>query len=473
MVEAKRADYSQQRIFPCRMEDWIDEKHPARFIRDFVDVLDLGKLGFMEHKLLTGRPPYSTELKLKIWVYGYFNRIYSTRGLEKSTYDDIGMMWLCGEHHPDHNVLWEFWDRNKQAIRRIFREVTHVAKRSGRLGMVLHALDGTKIPASVSNGTGKTLEGLKHEQARIDSAIEEIVETIESRRKKDDVPDEETERAYEVLKMDSLSVKGLISELEAIDRDYINPLDLDARMMKCKKTNDFAYNAQAVVDEHSGLIVAEDVTNDETDNNMLTPMLDKVEENLGEKAEETAADGGYYSPEQIAKAVDGSIGVLVNISEQIEPRVGGHEFHKSKFSYDSEKDVVICPKGRELVFERVKKNKSKKYGIRLYRCHHGKDCPVAKSCTKEKRGRSIEIEPHYEVLKRQIEKQKEPNKKELLAKRKQIVEPVFGIIKHCMLFRRFTLRGLEKVKTQWSLICTTFDLRKLYRLWCAGKPVFA
>ena len=114
-------------------------------------------------------------------------------------------------------------------------------------------------------------------------------------------------------------------------------------------------------------------------------------------------------------------------------------------------------------------NRSKKYDIRLYRCHHGKDCPDAERCTDEKRGRSMEIEPHYEILNRQIERQKEPDKKQQLAKRKQIVEPVFGIMKHCMLFRRFTVRGLEKVKTQWSLICTAFDLRKLYKLWCVGK----
>lgn len=473
MVEDIRADYNQQRLFPRRLEDWIDEQHPVRFIRDFVEVLDLKGLGFFEHKLLTGRPPYSTELKLKVWVYGYFNRIYSTRGLEKATYDNIGMMWLCGEHHPDHNVLWDFWDRNKKAIRRVFREVTHVARRFGRIGMVLHALDGTKIHALVSNGTGKTLEGLKREQAEIDSAIDEIAKTIESRQKKDDVIDEDIEREYEVRKIDSLAVEGLISELSAIDRDHINPLDIEARMMKCRKTTDFAYNAQAVVDEHSGMIVAEDVTNDETDNNMLTQMLDKVEENLGESAEETVADGGYYSPEQLAKAEDGGIGVLVNISEQIEPKGEGHEFHKSRFVYDSKKNVVICPKGKELVFERVKKNKSKKHELRLYRCHHGKDCPVAGSCTNEKRGRSIEIEPHHEVLKRQIEKQKEPGKKDLLAKRKQIVEPVFGIIKHCMVFRRFTVRGLEKVKTQWSLICTTFNLHKLYKVWCEGKLAFA
>jgi len=143
MVNDIRADYNQQRLFPRRLEDWLDERHPARFIREFVESLSLKKLGFHEHKLRTGRPPYSTELKLKIWVYGYFKKIYSTRGLEAATYDNVGMMWLSGEHHPDHNVLWDFWDKNKKAIRKVFRKVTHVARRSGWIGMEIHVLDGT------------------------------------------------------------------------------------------------------------------------------------------------------------------------------------------------------------------------------------------------------------------------------------------------------------------------------------------
>lgn len=471
MVNDIRADYNQQRLFPRRLEDWIDEKHEARFIRDFVDSLDLKKLGFCEHRLLTGRPPYSTELKLKIWIYGYFKKIYSTRGLEKATYENVGMMWLSGENHPDHNVLWDFWNVNKKAIRKVFRDVTHIAKRSGRIKMVLHALDGTKIQASVSNGTGMTLEDLKQEQAYIDSAIDEIIGIIESRRKKDDALYVDLEADCEVLGLSSLSIDSLISELDVIDRDHINPLDMDARMMKCVKTTDFAYNAQAAVDADSGLIVAEDVVNDENDTGMLTPMIEKVEDNLGARAEETVADGGFYSPKQLTKAEEAGMEVLVNISKQIEPACDGHEFHKSKFKYDTEKDVFICPQGKELTFERVKKNK--KHDLRVYRCHHGKNCLVAEECTDEKRGRSIEKEPHYEVLRRQINKQKDLYKKELLAKRKQIVEPVFGIIKHCMGFRRFTVRGLENVKTQWSLICTTFDLRKLYEVWAAGKLAFA
>ena len=473
MVNDLRADYNQQRLLPRRLEDWIDAKHQARFVRDFINMLDLKKLGFCEHQLLNGRPPYSTELKLKIWVYGYFKKIYSTRGLEAATYDNIGMMWLSGEHHPDHNVLWSFWDTNKKAIREVFREVTHVAKRSGRVGMVLHALDGTKVQASVLRSTGMTLEDMLQEQAYIDSALDEIAETIKSRKKKDDAIAAALKQDYMVMELSSIALDSLMSELEAIDREHINPLDMDARLMKCGKTKEFAYNAQAVVDEQSGLIVAQDVVNDECDNNMLTPMIDKVEENLDARACETAADGGFYSPEQLMRAEEAGMDVLVNISEQIEPKGEGHDYHKSKFSLNAKDDVIICPHGKALTFECVKDNRHKTGKLRVYRCKHGKNCQFADDCTDDKRGRSIEIEAHYEVLHRQINKQRDPYKKELLAKRKQVVEPVFGIIKNVMGFRRFTVRGLENVKTQWSLICTGYDLRKLYEVWKAGKLVFA
>lgn len=148
-----------------------------------------------------------------------------------------------------------------------------------------------------------------------------------------------------------------------------------------RRPAEFAYNAQTVVDEQSGLIVAQDVVNDECDNKMLTPMIDKVEENLGSRAYETAADGGFYSPEQFVKAEEAGMNVLVNISEQIEPKGEGHDYHKSRFRYDAEKNVVICPKGEELQFVCVKDNRHKTGKLRVYRCKHGQDCPNAKDYT--------------------------------------------------------------------------------------------
>jgi hypothetical protein len=307
----------------------------------------------------------------------------------------------------------------------------------------------------------------------VDSSIAEIMDKIESANK------EESERDFrlpeELQDQEKLKEKleSILNEMKSINREHLHKNDKEARMMKNGKSKDLGYNGQAVVDETSGLIVAQDVTNDENDTMMLVPMIEKVEETVGKRAEETIADAGYYSPDQILQSEEKEVDVLVNINKQIAPETEENKYHKSKFTYDEDKDEFVCPLGKRLTFERIKNNRQKKYKIRVYRCHHKKCCTEVKNCSDEKRGRSIEMGPHYKALQRQIRKQKEPGNKEILARRKQIVEPVFGTIKETMKFRRFTVNGLEKVKTQWSLVCTTFNLRKLFKVWKTGNLVIA
>jgi hypothetical protein len=220
------------------------------------------------------------------------------------------------------------------------------------------------------------------------------------------------------------------------------------------------------------LIVAEDVVSDEADNDLLVPMIEEVEENLGGNADETAADGGYYSPKQLLEADEKGYDILVNINKSIAPADNGNEFHKSKFVYDSKADVFICPSGKELRFAGMQRDKRKRYPERKYQCESFVGCPSRKDCCKGKSGRKITMGPHYQAVIRQLEKQEIPEKKKQLRRRKAIVEPAFGIIKEIMGFRRFTYRGLENVRAQWSLICTAFNLRKLFKVWTEGKLAF-
>ena len=464
-----KEDYTKQYIFPPCIEDWVPEDHPAQFVRDFVDNIDFREYGFKEFKGEVGNPHYADSMQLKIWLYGYFNKVRSSRGLERMCCTDVGAIWLTGNHTLDHNTIWRFFDRNKKALQEVLLKVTFVAQMNGLIGMVLHALDGTKIRARISDKSGWHSPSMGK---KLREGIREVMNEIEGNERSDGfnylLPEEVKDKTKRIE-----GIKRALKEMEKIGKKHLHPKDKDARMMKHGKGKSFCFNAQAVVDDESGLIVADDVVNDESDNNMLVPMIEKVEETLGGKAEETVADGGYYSPEQLVKADEKGLDVLVNISRHIEPKTGVKKFHKSRFKYDEDEDVFICPLGKELTFERIKDNSQKKYKVSVYRCHHRKDCPESINCSREKRGRSIELLPHHKVLQRQIRKQKEPGNKEILAKRKQIVEPVFGIIKEVLGFRRFTVRGLEKVKTQWALICAAFNLRKLFKVWKAGKLLFA
>ena len=232
-----------------------------------------------------------------------------------------------------------------------------------------------------------------------------------------------------------------------------------------------AYNAQSVVDEQSGLIVASDVIREGNDNHALVPMLEQVEENLGEVAKQTVADAGYFSGEQLEAAEGKRYPILIADSEERKAGSDG-EYHANRFAYDEEKDCCICPRGQELRF-RGHKTGPRGERLREYHCAQYKQCPVRWTCSKEKRGRTIRLGAHHQAIRRQRQKREQPSARALLSRRKQIVEPVFGLIRSVMEFRRFSVAGLEATKVQWSLVCAAFNLRRLYRHWVTGRLRFA
>jgi transposase len=468
MKKEIRADYSRTFLLPPSIEDWVGSDHPARFIRDFVASLDLAGLGLRMPSSETGRPAYSSELLLSVWLYGYLQKIRSSRGLERACRENMSLLWLTGLNYPDHNTLWRFFRVNKGSLRRVFRQVVGVACSSGLVGLVVHAVDGTKIRSRSSDRKAwhrDELEGLlRSVDAKIEEAISEI-ESSESRecgeyRLPDDLVDSQRRRE---------EIVRALSELEAIDRSHMHPDDPEARMIRSGGETHLSYNAQAVVDRESLLIVAEDVVNAESDSEMLIEMIDEVIGNVGDAAAETVGDGGYYSPGQLSEAEDRGYEVLVPVREESCER---DRFSKSSFRYDESEDVYICPEGNRLVYCRSRMNSHGKYMVREYRCRHAKGCAVRWKCSPQKKGRTILRGEHEEAVSRQREKQKTPSKREILKSRKWIVEPVFAQIKEQMGFRRWSVRGIENVRAQWSLICTVFNLKKMYRHWLEGRLVF-
>ena len=181
-----RPDYHSVHLFPPALEDWIPADHPARFIRDFVDALDLEALGFKARASERGRPNYALDLLLKVWLYGYFNRIRSTRDLERACHEHLSLIWLTGMTYPDHNTLWRFFRNNRQAIRNVFGSGVRVAASSELVGMVLHALDGTKIRAQASRHTAHHRKQLERALENLDSAIDEMFSEVEAAEKEQD-----------------------------------------------------------------------------------------------------------------------------------------------------------------------------------------------------------------------------------------------------------------------------------------------
>lgn len=474
MSKEIRADYDQLLMFPPAVDDWIGPEHPARFVRDFVDTLDLESLGFRVRESAMGRPHYGAALLLKVWLYGYLNSIRSSRKLERGCREHMGLIWLTGMKPPDHNTLWRFWLDNKKALRGIFKRSVRIALDADLLGIVVHALDGTKIMACSSRRTVWHKEDLEKLLARIEESISDVMRQVERSERKEVGEWRLPESLQDEVERKKF-IQEAIARCEEQETKHLHPEEPEARLMKHGRTIELSYNAQAVADQESGMIVAADVVNEENDSSQLVPMLDQVRENLDRTAQENLADGGYASAAQIHLAEKATYSVLTNPGPNEESEASDSAdkpYHTSRFIYDEENDRCICPHGSFLTFERTKQSRWKTHELRIYRCRDFRECPHRSKCSSSKRGRTIEITPYHQAVVRQREKRQDPSNKELLKARKAIIEPVFGWIKRNLGFRRWTVRGLENVKSQWALLCTTINLKKLYRHWAGGRLKF-
>jgi len=328
---------------------------------------------------------------------------------------------------------------------------------------VVHAVDGTKIASAASPQQALHRNSLEKLLAETDKSIEKMMAQVEQAEATEEgdyrLPPElaERHRLREVIQ------SGL-KELDQADRDHLVKTDPDARMMKMRRGFDFGYNAQAVADEQSGMIVGVDVFTAEDDHHLLMPMLEQVKDNLEHVAEQTLADGGYGTGSELGQAEEKGYGVLVNIGN---PEDKG-EFDQSRFSYDPNQDQCLCPRGEILKFESRKKDRSGDE-VRVYRCQNYQQCPVRWQCSENTKGRTVAIQRHYAAWTHQREKQKDPAMRALLKKRSQLIERIFGWIKQDLGFRRWTGFGLDNVKGQWFLMCTTVNLRILHRFWAAKR----
>lgn len=467
------ANYNESYLFPPALEDWVGEDHPARFIRAVVEELDLDELGLGGGEDAgQGRPHYSAELLLKAWLYGYLNNLRSPRQLERACRDNVGLIWLLGRHEPDHNTLWRFWRRYRAGIRGVFRQVVRIASKAQVVGVVLHAVDGTKIQSRASTRRSKRWN--RKELARQEQAIEAWVEQIEAEvESHEPVKGERSGRLPKSLQeAEKLrhKIREAIQALDEQDREEVNLSEVEARKMLCEGGKRLAYNAQSVVDEKSGMIVAEGVSQDTTDHFQLLPMLEQTRENVGQTAADTVADQGYRSDRNIGQAEAQGDSVLVELFER--ESEGAEVYHGSRFQYDPRTHECRCPRGESLVWKGWHQSRHG-WKERRYQCEGFRQCPVAKQCSPGRRGRQIYIGPYRRAVDDQRQRQRRGTEKDKLKRRKVIVEPVFAQIKHNLGFRRWTMWGLEGVQSQWAMLCTTHNLKKLLRLWQEGKLEFA
>jgi transposase len=460
-----RAEYGQLLLLPPNVDDWVPADHPARFVRDFVDALDLRALGFKVPEALDGRPAYAADLLLKVWVYGYYSKVRSSRALERACYDSMALVWLTGNHAPDHNTLWRFWRENRGALRELFKKSVQVAVKSGLVSLLLQAVDGTKIAAVSSTAKAWHSDILEKKLERLDAAMEEI----EGQTERNEACETGSCRLPEALteaKKRREAIAAALEELAAADRKRMHPKEPEAVVLPCSEGKRLGYNAQAVTEAKNHLIVAAEVVAQANDQEQLNPMMEAAERNTLKRAGTTVADAGYFTGRQIEQAERAGRDVLVNAPADY--RGDGTRFHRANFTYDARRDEFICPLGQPMPYWNTRKPERKQeVTTRIYRCRCGAACPSRTECTRQK-GRTINKDGYYEAVARQVRKQQEPLGQGILRQRKQIAELPFAWLKQLMGFRRWTVRGLENVSAQWNLLCTSLNLKVLHGCWKKG-----
>lgn len=291
-------------LFPDVIDDYIEDNNEVRFIDAFVDSLDLLKLGFKHSELeSTGRPPYNPRDLLKLYIYGYINRIRSSRSLEKEANRNVGVMWLLKKLTPDFKTIADFRKDNKEAIKAVFREFVLLCKHLNLFSGELVAIDGSKFKAVNSKKRNFTEQKLKDKIKEIDDKINTYLKELEDNDNSEanimPVSVKELEAKIESLKERKYEYQELLRKLKGCSDTQISLTDPDSRVMVNNQRIDVCYNVQTTVDEKHKLILDHEVTNVIKDSAQLSKMANRAKEILGVEGLEVLADKGYYDMEEV------------------------------------------------------------------------------------------------------------------------------------------------------------------------------
>jgi transposase len=457
MGKLLNADYRQVMLFPPSLEELVPPDHPVRLIRELVDeAVKQGRLPADVPRSEEGRPEYAPSLLLKIWLYAYILKYRSTRKAEWACRNVMPMVWLCGGLHPDHNTLSRFWKQQQALIREFYRTTIKIAFDLDMIGMVLHGVDGTKIQAS-----GSTRRAMDQKQARalLERLERSIAEIEQSIARDEDQFGEEPKLPPNLTDSKRLreAVSAALELWEGLPTSKRTLSEPEARMLVGVG---MGYNAQVVVDAKDGIIVAQDLVTDASDQHQLVPMLDKLKEELGKTASLTVADGGYNTAEALGEAAQRGHEVVLNRSGD-EQKAVSRPYHSSHFIYDAEEDIVTCPQGKRLEFHRIQ-NRKKRGQVRIYLGTECADCPVRSSCVKRGR-RKIEIGPHHAAVVANRKRREEPDIKAQLRSRITFGERPFATIKNLLGMIRFRLRGRAGATLEWVFTTAVHNVLLMLR----------
>lgn len=453
----KKYDQKQQFLLPISLEDFIPEDHIGRILNDIIDAIDITTFESKYSK--DGCPAYHPRLLIKILLYGYMINIRSSRDIHKMTHTDTAFMYLAAMQHPDFRTICRFRSTHLDSIKDVFSQVVTVCKEMGMLGAGKISLDGTKIKANASVKQSKNADALDKEIDKI------LKESIEIDKAEDEMygdstpyqmPKELVNKAKRLEKIIAAKKK-----LEDEKLEKINVTDNDAKIMKHKDgSKKPSYNGQIAVDDKEQVIVAADLVDDENDVNQVDPMIQLIWATMGYKPTILLSDAGYFSYDNLELL--NQIGTDAYIPDnffKVEERGKSKNFRKSMFRFDEENDCYYCPAGITVPFKRVQKRDDKP-DLKQYICDNCSICVLKNACTKAEK-RIISRDPREHLMEDMRKKLRTDEGKELYQERMSTVEPVFGQMKQNRGFTEFLLRGKEKSKAEFIMMCIVHNIEKI------------
>ncbi len=467
-------DREQATLFPSYLEDWIEEDNPVRVIDVFVDELDLFDLGFERvAPKRTGRPPYHPSGLLKLYIYGYLNRVQSSRRLEREAGRNVEVMWLTGRLAPDHKTIADFRKDNGKAIRKVCAEFVALCRQIGLLAEACVAIDGSKFKAVNNRGRNVTRAKMKRRLEEIEKKVERYLQQLDTADRQEPSAARTTKKTrlndkIAMLREATKRLRALEAEMLAAPDQQLSLTDADARSMATKAHGSgvVGYNVQAAVDTTHHLIVAHEVTNQGHDRAQLAAMSKKAKAALGTDELEVLADAGYFSGEEILACDEADITATLPKPLTSGNRVKGL-YVKEDFRYVADDDVYVCPAGERLVhhFTNVENGRT----LRRYWTNACQACAIKDRCTEGKERRITRWEHEHVV--EAVEQRLDAHPEKMYI-RLNTVEHPFGTIKLWMGHTHFQMRTLKKVGTEMALHVLAYNLKRVMNILGIG-PLMA
>ena len=461
---------TQSTLFPERLEDYIALDHPIRVVDAFVDGLNLRRLQFKRvDPEKTGRPGYRASTLLKLYIYGYLNRIQSSRRLEQETHRNVELMWLLGRLQPDFKTIADFRKDNGKAIQQSCRELVEIFRKLGMFSQSIVAIDGSKFKAVNAKQRNDTQGSMKRRIERTEKHIADYLAALDA--KDNDEPDSD-DRGVPDLKEKLASLQTYLEELKQREKDVkahpdkqLSETDPDSRLMKQGTVGSVVgYNVQTAVDAEHKLIVAHEVTNSPVDRGQLLPLARLAQSALDRDELTVLADRGYYKGTDIKSCVDEGMVTLIPKSKTSINGARGL-FPRSAFKYDHKENVYRCP-ADQLLTHRFRTDEK---GL-MTNCYYApvqtcRECNLKSRCTvgENRRVRRWEHENVLEQMQEHLHLTPDA-----MTTRAQTVEHPFGTIKLWMGARHFLMKRLDNVKTEMSLHVLAYNLRRMMAI--VGVP---